>query len=232
MKLFKLLLIPFVAIAISFTGCQTSSINVSIKTEMDSVSYALGINIAESMKQGDLNDINELALAKGLRDAFNAKEGVMTNEEAITFLNQFMTKDRERKAQVTLLENAKFLEENAKKEGVVVDSSGLQYRVIVEGNGPKPLATDVVKVHYHGTRIDGTVFDSSVEKGEPLVIPLNRVISGWTIGVQKMSIGSKYIFYIPSELAYGANPRPGGPVKPNDLLIFEVELLEINPAEN
>jgi FKBP-type peptidyl-prolyl cis-trans isomerase len=232
MKLFKLLLIPIVAIAIAFTGCQTSSINVSIKTEMDSVSYALGINIAESMKQGDLDNINELALAKGLRDAFEAKEGVMTNEEAVTFLNQFMTKDRERKALVTLQENTKFLEENAKKEGIVVDSSGLQYRVLVEGNGPKPLATDIVKVHYHGTKIDGTVFDSSVEKGEPATFPLNRVITGWTIGVQKMSVGSKYMFYIPSELAYGANPRPGGPVKPNDLLIFEVELLEINPAEN
>jgi FKBP-type peptidyl-prolyl cis-trans isomerase len=231
MKLLKLLAIPFIGMAITFAGCQTSSINVSVKTEMDSVSYALGINIAASMKQSDLTNINELALAKGLREAFDEKEGVMTNEEAIDFLNKFMAKDREKKAQAALMENAKFLEENAKKEGVIVDPSGLQYKILVEGNGPKPLATDVVKVHYHGTRIDGTVFDSSVERGEPAQFPLNRVIPGWTIGLQHMSVGSKYIFYIPSELAYGPNPRPGGPVKPNDLLIFEVELFEINPVD-
>ena len=117
------------------------------------------------------------------------------------------------------------------KEGVIVDSTGLQYKVLVEGNGAKPTATDIVKVHYHGTLIDGTVFDSSVERGEPTSFQLNRVIRGWTIGVQKMSIGSKYIFYIPSDLAYGVNVRPGGPIGPNETLIFEVELLDIESGK-
>jgi FKBP-type peptidyl-prolyl cis-trans isomerase len=191
------------------------------------MSYALGINIGNSMKQGEIENINPLILAKGLQAALSEKEGVMTNEEAIDFLNSYFTKDRDNKATANLEAGLKFLEENAKKEGVIVDTTGIQYKVLVEGNGPKPIETDIVKVHYHGTRIDGTIFDSTLEKGEPAQFRLNQVIKGWTIGVQKMSVGSKYMFYIPADLAYGANPRPGGPVKPNDLLIFEVELLDI-----
>ena len=99
--------------------------------------------------------------------------------------------------------------------------------MLVEGNGPKPTETNRVKVHYHGTKIDGTVFDSSVEKGEPAEFQLNRVIRGWTLGVQKMSVGSKYKFYIPADYAYGVRPRPGGAIEPNEVLIFEVELLDI-----
>jgi FKBP-type peptidyl-prolyl cis-trans isomerase len=227
MKIVKFLAIVVVVFSFAFASCQTSTVKVSVKTPADSMSYALGINIAASMKQGDIEKINPLALAKGLEAAMSEKEGVMTNEEAIEFLNAYFTKERERKAEAALEVGRKFLEENAKKEGVIVDSTGLQYRVLVEGNGPKPTETDMVKVHYHGTRIDGTVFDSSVERGEPTQFHLNRVIRGWTIGVQKMSVGSKYIFYIPSDLGYGANPRPGGPVKPNDVLIFEVELFDI-----
>jgi len=151
----------------------------------------------------------------------------MTIDEAMVILNNYVVEERERAAQEILKEGQRFLDENAKKEGVIVDESGVQYKILKLGNGPKPTATDVVKVHYHGTKIDGTVFDSSVNRGEPAEFPLNRVIKGWTIGVALMNVGSKYIFYIPSELAYGANPRQGGPIKPNEMLIFEVELLEI-----
>jgi FKBP-type peptidyl-prolyl cis-trans isomerase FklB len=200
---------------------------MEIKTEADSMSYALGIYNAAGMKQGDIDDINVIAVAKGLQDAYSEKEDIMTPEEAVEFLNQYFTKERVAKAEENLELGKKFLEENAKKEGVIVDSTGIQYKVEVEGDGPRPVETDMVKVHYHGTRIDGTVFDSSVEKGEPAQFFLNRVIKGWTIGLQKMTVGSKYTFYIPAELAYGANPRQGGPIKPNDVLIFEVELLEI-----
>ena len=227
MKITRLLAAPAIAFIVTLASCQTSTVNVSVKSEADSMSYAMGINIGFSMKQGDIDNINPLALAKGLEAALSEKEGTMTNEEAIEFLNAYFTKDRDRKALANLEAGEKFLEENAKKEGVVVDSTGIQYKVIVEGNGSKPAATDMVKVHYHGTKIDGTVFDSSVERGDPSQFRLNQVIKGWTIGVQKMSVGSKYIFYIPANLAYGANPRPGGPVKPNDLLIFEVELIDI-----
>lgn len=226
MKLIKILLIPTIAMAIAFSGCQTKSIKVDIKTEADSMSYALGIYNAAGMKQGDIDNINVIAVAKGLQDAYSDKEDVMTPEEAVEFLNAYFNKERARKAEKNLEEGQKFLEENAKKEGVIVDSTGLQYKVLVEGDGRRPVETDMVKVHYHGTRIDGTVFDSSVEKGEPAQFYLNRVIRGWTIGVPKMTVGSKYVFYIPSELAYGANPRPGV-IQPNDVLIFEVELLDI-----
>jgi len=114
-----------------------------------------------------------------------------------------------------------------KKEGVIVDSTGLQYKVIVEGTGPKPKAEDKVRVHYRGTLIDGTEFDSSYGRNEPAEFKLNQVIKGWTLGLQKMSVGSKYMLYIPTELGYGERVRPGGAIKPNSALIFEVELLDI-----
>lgn len=129
------------------------------------------------------------------------------------------------------LKNAKagqdFLAENAKRDSVKVTPSGLQYEVLQEGTGAKPTATSTVKVNYEGKLIDGTVFDSSYERGEPISFPLNRVIPGWTEGLQLMSVGSKYRFYIPSELAYGEQGTPGGPIGPNCALIFEVELLGI-----
>ena len=233
MKLIKFFLIPTIGMAIALSSCQTKTINIDIKTEADSMSYALGIYNAAGMKQGDIENINVIAVAKGLQDAYSDKEDVMTPEEAVEFLNSYFNKERVRKAEENLEVGIKFLEENAKNEGVIVDSTGLQYKVVVEGDGPRPVETDMVRVHYHGTRIDGTVFDSSVEKGKPAEFFLNRVIRGWTVGVTKMTVGSKYIFYIPSDLAYGANPRQGGVIKPNDVLIFEVELLGIvdNPEE-
>ena len=122
---------------------------------------------------------------------------------------------------------SEFLAENSKKENVITLESGLQYEVIKTGEGAKPTLNDQVTTHYHGTLIDGTVFDSSVERGEPASFPVSGVIKGWTEGVMLMEEGSKYKFYIPGDLAYGANPRPGGPIGPNATLIFEVELLEI-----
>lgn len=190
------------------------------------MSYAIGINMAANLKRGEIEEINIEAFAKGLKDAYDEKEGAMTNEEAIDFLNNYFTKIQEVKAKAALEEGEKFLAENAKQEGVVVDSTGLQYKVIEEGTGPMPTPEDMVKVHYRGTLIDGTEFDSSYGK-DPAQFQLNRVIKGWTIGLQKMKVGAKYMFYIPAELGYGANPRPGGAIKPNSVLIFEVELLDI-----
>jgi len=211
MKLVRLALLPLLGLTIALVGCQQNPISKDIKTEADSVSYALGINIASSLKQGQLEEIDILALAKGLDDVYSEKEGIMTNDEAVEYLNAFFAKEQERKAKENLEAGQKFL----------------QYEVLVEGNGPKPTETNRVKVHYHGTKIDGTVFDSSVEKGEPAEFQLNRVIRGWTLGVQKMSVGSKYKFYIPADYAYGVRPRPGGAIEPNEVLIFEVELLDI-----
>jgi FKBP-type peptidyl-prolyl cis-trans isomerase FklB len=120
-----------------------------------------------------------------------------------------------------------FLEENKSKDGVITTESGLQYMVMKEGDGEKPVATSKVKVHYHGTLIDGTVFDSSVDRGTPSEFFANQVIKGWTEGLQLMSVGSKFKFFIPQDLGYGATPRGGGKIKPFDVLVFEVELLEI-----
>lgn len=206
-----------------FLFAQTTT----LKTEIDSLSYAMGIYNASTMKQANVNEININAFSAGFEDGFAGKESVMTMENALEFLNNFFSKMHQRKAADNLIKGQKFLEENAKKQGVISDPSGLQYKVIKQGDGPKPTSTDVVKVHYHGTLIDGTVFDSSVERGEPVEFPLNRVIKGWTIGVTFMNVGSKFIFFIPSDLAYGPNPRQGSPIGPNELLIFEVELLGI-----
>ena len=221
----RFLFIPFAVVAILFSGCKPNMTSVKVKTEADSMSYALGVDIANSIKRNDMQNIDVMVLAKGIEEAMNEKEGVMTQQDAIAFINTYMTKERERVGVENLEAGEKFLEENAKKEGVIVDSTGLQYKVVVEGEGARPIETDVVKVHYHGSRIDGTVFESTLEK-DPVQFALNRVIRGWTIGLQKMTVGSKYIFYIPADLAYGANPRPGA-IKPNDVLVFEIELFDI-----
>jgi FKBP-type peptidyl-prolyl cis-trans isomerase len=146
--------------------------------------------------------------------------------EQFALINKEIEETQKQLANAEKEAGVKFLQENKTKEGVVETKSGLQYKVVTMGDGAKPSATDTVKVHYHGTLIDGTVFDSSVQRGEAIEFPLNRVIKGWTEGLQLMPIGSKFIFYIPSELAYGeASPSPL--IKPNSTLIFEVELLDI-----
>lgn len=218
--------------AISLASCQSGGVgNSALKTETDSLSYAFGVFYGNMFKDNNLKEVNFATFAQGARDGFNQDSSKFNRDQAMEFINNYFMREQDRKANENLIKGQQFLQENSTKEGVIVDSTGLQYKVLVEGNGPRPAATDVVKVHYHGTRIDGTVFDSSVERGEPTSFQLNRVIRGWTIGVQKMTVGSKYIFYIPSDLAYGTNVRPGGPIEPNDVLIFEVELLDIEKAK-
>ena len=148
-------------------------------------------------------------------------------QEAFSYVDEMVKEAQNRTLTEQKEEGAKFLAENKKNKDVKETASELQYKVVKEGNGKKPAATDRVKVHYTGTLLDGTVFDSSVQRGEPAVFPLNGVISGWTEGLQLMSEGSKYIFYIPSNLAYG--DRGAQTIKPGATLIFEVELLEVNP---
>ena len=231
MKMRTLLALMLCAAALT-TSCQKGGVgNVALKTETDTLSYAFGVFYGNVFKENNLKEVNFAAFAKGAHDGFNLDTTKFNRETAMEFINNYFMREADRKAQENLQKGQKFLQENSTKEGVVVDSTGLQYKVITEGAGARPTATDVVRVHYHGTLIDGTVFDSSVERGEPTSFQLNRVIQGWTIGVQKMPVGSKYIFYIPSELAYGTNVRPGGPIGPNETLIFEVELLGIEPAK-
>ncbi len=230
MKL-KSLLVAAIAIPV-IVSCQNSNSKIGkviLRSETDSLSYALGVNISSSFKNADLEDINYKAMARAIQDVYNQDSGkiMMNDEEAIKYIQDFFTRREMRLAQENLEASNKFLDENKTKEGVIVDSTGLQYKIITEGTGPMPTAEDVVKVHYKGTLIDGTQFDSSYDRGEPAQFKLNQVIPGWTIGLQKMKVGSKFILYIPSDLGYGERVRQGSPIGPNQALIFEVELLDI-----
>ena len=213
---------------IIMSSCNSQKIGkTDLKTDIDSVSYAIGVNMGNGLKSGKLDNVNIQALAMGLQDVKDSKKDMMTPEKAMEIIQSYLTKLQTKIAENNIADGKKFLEENGKKEGVVTDTAGFQYKILKEGTGPMPKETDVVKVHYKGTLIDGTEFDSSYKRNEPAQFPLNGVIRGWTLGLQKMKVGSKFMLYLPGELAYGANPRPGGPIGPNQFLIFEVELLEI-----
>ncbi len=212
----------------------TSNKNISLTNEVDSISYALGVNGAANMLNMGITELNYDIFLNGFKRAMNSEEVLLTDAQANQVLTDFYQKAQKKQMEEmqagagdNLKEGQDFLAKNKTKKGVIETASGLQYKVLKQGNGPKPKATDQVKVHYHGTLIDGSVFDSSVDRGEPAQFPLNRVIKGWTEGLQLMPVGSKYRFFIPSELAYGSSPRPGGPIGPNMVLIFDVELLEI-----
>jgi FKBP-type peptidyl-prolyl cis-trans isomerase FklB len=193
-------------------------------------SYALGANFAMSLKRQGL-DVDAKAYAAGAIDALTAKPLLTVPEmqEALEALQKGMA-EKYGNGDKNLKAGEEFLAANAKKEGVKTTKSGLQYKVLKSGSGESPKAEDTVKVHYHGTLIDGSVFDSSVERGEPVEFPLNGVIPGWTEGVQLMKVGDKFQFFIPSKLAYGEQGR-GGMIGPNTALIFEVELLGITKSK-
>jgi FKBP-type peptidyl-prolyl cis-trans isomerase len=195
--------------------------------ELKAVSYCVGMSIAESLKQQELDVISPEAMLEAIKDVFGGNTPKYTPEQANGIIQNYMNGVAEKKYSLYKEEGEQFLAQNKSKEGVSETASGLQYEVIVEGNGKQPSANDTVKVHYHGTLIDGTVFDSSVNRGEPATFGVYQVIKGWTEALQLMKEGSKYRLYIPQDLAYGANPHPGGAIKPYQALVFDVELLEV-----
>ncbi|PCH93579.1 MAG: peptidylprolyl isomerase [Bacteroidetes bacterium] len=201
---------------------------LTLDSEVDKVSYSFGVSIAKNLKAQKFDSINIDALTQAIQDSYGEEALQIDETAANELLNAFMQKRQQAATKGSLEEGRAWLEQNKTKEGVVTLASGLQYKILVEGRGGKALATSKVTTHYHGTLIDGTVFDSSVDRGEPASFGVNQVIAGWTEALQLMSVGSKWELYIPSELAYGANPRPGGAIKPNMALIFQVELLSIN----
>ena len=213
----------------SFSQVEPSA--SSFKNEVDSVSYLLGVAIATNITN-DLKEGNTDLILKGMKDKLKGNTELITDPTNQLLNSYFQKKQHEKKQQEEQLgqlakaEGEKFLQENKKNKKVKVTPSGLQYEILKEGKGEKPTETSQVKVHYHGTTIDGKVFDSSVDRGEPIVFGLNQVIKGWTEGVQLMPIGSKFKFYIPQELAYGEN-APSPAIKPYSTLIFEVELIGI-----
>lgn len=226
-------LMPLFGAIILFTACngttnsQTRSGKIKLSTEMDSASYALGVSMASQVQGSGFPDMNFDALIAAFKDVYGDGDLMITEVASQGVLQAFFTKGVERIGEKNREDGLVFLEKNKEKSGVVTTESGLQYSIIKDAQGEKPIAEDQVKVHYHGTLIDGTVFDSSVERGEPAAFPLNGVIPGWTEGLQLMSVGSKYKFFIPGELAYGIYPPQGSPIGVNMVLIFEVELLEI-----
>ncbi len=200
---------------------------------MDKNSYALGMSIAHNMLSSGVKDVNFEDFTAGIKAILEGAEPAVSFDEAASLLDKnFAEIEEQRKAEMEVMsaalrkEGEDFLAENAKKEGVVTLSSGLQYKVINEGTGKKPSATDKVKCHYCGTFINGSKFDSSYDRNEPAVFGLNQVILGWTEGLQLMSEGAKYELYIPFNLGYGANGAPGA-IPPYSALVFTVELLEV-----
>ena len=193
---------------------------------MDKISYAIGMSMASNLMNSGLRDIEVESFVKAFTEVINNESTSMSPEEANQTLQEYFSKQQEEMLNKNLEIGAAFLEENSKKENVVSLPSGLQYEIITEGSGAKPKATDSVKCHYHGTLLDGTVFDSSVQRGQPAVFGVNQVIKGWVEALQLMSVGSKWKLFIPSSLAYGSQGA-GNSIEPNSTLIFEVELLGI-----
>lgn len=193
---------------------------------MDKVSYAIGLSLGQNLMGSGVKKLEYADLAAGIQDVLEHNTPKITYEEAEQELNKFFQEMQEKVANASKKAGEDFLAENAKREGVKVTESGLQYEVIEATLGQKPKATDKVKVHYEGTLPDGTVFDSSYRRGEPITFGLNQVIKGWTEGLQLMSIGSKYKLYIPYQLGYGAQGA-GASIPPYSALVFTVELLGI-----
>lgn len=194
--------------------------------ELDKVSYSLGLSIASNLISSGVTTINAEAFNDGLNSVFSGKMPEIMPDEANNILQDYFDKLQQAKGNEAKAEGEKFLAENKTKEGVVALPSGLQYKILTAGNGPKPKASDTVKCHYEGRLINGTVFDSSIRRNEPAEFPVSGVIAGWVEALQLMPVGSKWQLYIPSELAYGAHGA-GQSIGPNETLIFDVELLAI-----
>ena len=197
----------------------------SLKSPLDSFSYAIGLSIGNFYKEQGVKNINNAQVLRALNDIKAGKPQLNETQTNNCIVGYMQTMNSE-KASGNKKEGIVFLEENKRKDGVIALPSGLQYQIIKEATGPKPTLNDKVKVHYHGTLLDGSVFDSSVQRGEPFEFNLSGVIPGWTEALQLMSVGSKWKLFIPSSLAYGDN-QAGPAIKPGSTLIFDVELLEI-----
>ena len=224
----KQLMLPAIAVAMMAASCNAQDKKKdTMKTEKDSISYSFGVSIGNNLKTNALDSLDVDMLAKGMKDVFAGKT-VITQEAADLKINGYMAGKEKVKGEANVKKGQEFLEANKSKPGVTVTPSGLQYVIMKAGTGPKPGLNDKVSCHYHGTLIDGTVFDSSVDRGQPASFPVSGVIPGWTEALQMMPVGSKWKLFLPSNLAYGERGA-GGKIGPNSVLVFEVELLAIEP---
>ncbi len=219
-------------VGLVLAGCDSQTSEISLETPAQKASYGIGLNMGKSLAQEGMDDLDSDAVAQGIEDAIGKKEQRLKDEELIEAF-AFLQKRAEERMTALNEESAKagkkFLDDNGKREGVVTTESGLQYEVVKKAEGAQPKATDVVTVHYEGKLTDGSVFDSSIERGSPIDLPVGGVIPGWVEGLQLMHVGEKYKLYIPSELAYGEqSPTPAIPA--NSVLVFDLELIAIKDA--
>jgi len=218
-------------VGLVLAGCDSQT-SVELETPAQKASYGIGLNMGKSLAQEGMDDLDSKAVAQGIEDAVGKKEQRLKDDElaeAFAFLQKRAEERMAAMNEEAAKAGKKFLEENGKREGVVTTESGLQYEVLKKAEGEQPKATDVVSVHYEGKLTDGSVFDSSIERGTPIELPVSGVIPGWVEGLQLMHVGEKYKLYIPSELAYGEqSPTPAIPA--NSVLVFELELLQIKAA--
>ena len=223
-KTVQLLIVGF---AIVLSSCSNDGTDKTPETEMEKVSYSLGVNVATGVKAQGLDTIDANAVAKAFKDVFAGNDLDISEEESMQVLQDYFGKLAAEKSAQAGEAGLEYLTKNGAKEGVITTESGLQYEVMTEGSGAKPTADDQVTVHYHGMLTDGTVFDSSVDRGEPAQFGVTQVIPGWVEALQLMSVGDKWKLTIPSALAYG-DKGAGGLIGPGETLVFEVELIGIN----
>lgn len=220
-------------VGLVLAGCDSET-STNLETPAQKASYGIGLNMGKSLAQEGMADLDSTAVAQGIDDAIGKKEQKLTDEELMEAFAYLQTRAEERMVEMNkeaVSAGKKFLEENAKREGVKTTESGLQYEVIKESDGAQPGPDDVVTVHYEGKLADGTVFDSSIKRGAPIDLPVSGVIPGWVEGLQLMHVGEKYKLYIPSELAYGEQ-SPSPLIPANSVLVFDLELLGIKDEEN
>ncbi|MBA1183913.1 peptidylprolyl isomerase [Stutzerimonas xanthomarina] len=227
-------LAPAIAlVGLVLAGCDSET-SVKLDTPAQKASYGIGLNMGKSLAQEGMDDLDSAAVAQGIDDALTKQEQKLTDEELMEAFAFLQTRAEERMVEMNkeaVAAGEKFLADNAKREGVKTTESGLQYEVIKQADGAQPTAEDVVTVHYEGSLVDGTVFDSSIKRGSPIDLPVGGVIPGWVEGLQLMHVGEKYKLYIPSDLAYGEQ-SPSPLIPANSVLIFELELLGIKGDES
>lgn len=220
-------------VGLVLAGCDSET-SAKLETPAQKASYGIGLNMGKSLAQEGMADLDSNAVAQGIDDAIGKKEQKLTDEQLMEAFSYLQKRAEERMAEMNkeaVAAGKKFLEENAKREGVKTTESGLQYEVVKKADGPQPGPDDVVTVHYEGSLTDGTVFDSSIKRGTPIDLPVGGVIPGWVEGLQLMHVGEKYKLYIPSELAYGEQ-SPSPLIPANSVLVFDLELLGIKGDEN
>ena len=224
--------LTFVGLFLAFVSCDdttngNSASTPELKTKMDTISYVVGYSTGDGLSRQGLEEIDLTIVNGALNEALDGDEAKIDIQQASGMIRQYIMEKQQKKAEENEVAAQKFLEQNAKKKGVETTESGLQYKVLEEGDGPTPQDGDQVEIHYHGTLQDGTVFDSSVDKGQPITNDVGRFVKGFTEGLKMMPEGSKYKFFIPPALGYGQRAMPN--IEANSALIFEVELLAINP---